>query len=98
MALAFALSASPSMARDATPKTAAPAAAASAKAPASASTAAVPAAATPVADAAIKPGDPAAGQGKAAVCGACHGMDGNSSDAQYPKLAGQSEQYIVRQL
>lgn len=25
-------------------------------------------------------------------------MDGNSSDAQYPKLAGQSEQYIVRQL
>ena len=25
-------------------------------------------------------------------------MDGNSSDAQYPKLAGQSERYIVRQL
>ena len=35
---------------------------------------------------------------KAAACGACHGMDGNSSDAQYPKLAGQSEQYIVTQL
>jgi cytochrome c553 len=48
--------------------------------------------------AAIKPGDAAAGQAKAAVCGACHGMDGNSSDPQYPKLAGQHESYIVRQL
>lgn len=45
-----------------------------------------------------KPGDATAGQGKAAACGACHGMDGNSSDAQYPKLAGQNEQYIVHQL
>ena len=51
-----------------------------------------------VAEAATKPGDAAAGEGKAAVCGACHGMDGNSADAQYPKLAGQSEQYIARQL
>ena len=32
------------------------------------------------------------------VCGACHGMDGNSADPQFPKLAGQSEQYIARQL
>ncbi len=46
----------------------------------------------------VKPGDATAGQGKAAACGACHGMDGNSTDAQYPKLAGQSEQYIVHQL
>lgn len=45
-----------------------------------------------------RPGDPKAGQGKAGACAACHGMDGNSSDAQYPKLAGQNEQYIVRQL
>lgn len=44
------------------------------------------------------PGDPAAGQAKAAVCGACHGMDGNSVDPQYPKLAGQHEQYIAQQL
>ncbi|WP_426701194.1 c-type cytochrome [Rhodanobacter sp. Col0626] len=81
------------MAQDAQPKTtAAPAAAATTPAPAST------AAAAPVAEAAAKPGDATAGQGKAAVCGACHGMDGNSSDAQYPKLAGQSEQYIVRQL
>jgi cytochrome c553 len=81
------------MAQDAKPKTDAPAAAATA--PASAATVA-PAAATVAV--AIKPGDATAGQAKAAVCGACHGMDGNSSDAQYPKLAGQSEQYIVRQL
>ncbi|TPG06470.1 cytochrome c4 [Rhodanobacter glycinis] len=96
IALVFALSASALMAQDAQPKTAAPAAAATAAVPASATTAAAPA--TPVVEAAAKPGDATAGQAKAAVCGACHGMDGNSSDAQYPKLAGQSEQYIVRQL
>jgi cytochrome c553 len=43
-------------------------------------------------------GDAAAGQTKAAVCGACHGMDGNSTDPQYPKLAGQHERYIARHL
>ncbi|MDY1549065.1 c-type cytochrome [Luteibacter sahnii] len=50
------------------------------------------------AGAAAKPGDATAGQAKAAVCGACHGMDGNSTDPQYPRLAGQSEQYIAAQL
>jgi cytochrome c553 len=45
-----------------------------------------------------KPGDATAGQAKAAACGACHGMDGNSSDPQYPKLAGQHEMYIAHQL
>ncbi|GAP65364.1 cytochrome c553 [Mizugakiibacter sediminis] len=73
------------------------AAAAQGTAPAPAATAAAPAAAETAA-APVKPGDAAAGQGKAAVCGACHGLDGNSADAQYPKLAGQNEQYIVRQL
>ena len=43
-------------------------------------------------------GDAKAGQGKATACGACHGMDGNSSDKQYPKLAGQNEAYIARQI
>jgi cytochrome c553 len=43
-------------------------------------------------------GDAKGGEGKAAACGACHGMDGNSSDKQYPKLAGQNEAYIARQL
>ena len=43
-------------------------------------------------------GDAKAGETKAAACGACHGVDGNSADATYPKLAGQNESYIVRQL
>jgi cytochrome c553 len=94
LALVFALSASALMAQDAQPKTAVPAAAGTIAAPASA-TSTAPA---PIAEVAVKPGDATAGQAKAAVCGACHGLDGNSSDAQYPKLAGQSEQYIVRQL
>lgn len=48
--------------------------------------------------AAVKPGDAAVGQAKAAVCGACHGVDGNPASSQYPKLAGQSEDYIARQV
>ncbi len=43
-------------------------------------------------------GDPKAGQAKAGSCAACHGLDGNSSDPQYPRLAGQHERYIWRQL
>ncbi|WP_243042899.1 c-type cytochrome [Dyella sedimenti] len=57
-----------------------------------------PAAPPAEASAMDKPGDASAGAGKAAVCGACHGMDGNSTDAQYPKLAGQQASYIVHQL
>ena len=55
------------------------------------------AAATP-AQSATKPGDAVAGQAKAAVCAACHGMDGNPAQSQYPKLAGQQEDYTARQL
>ncbi|QXI28659.1 c-type cytochrome [Pseudomonas vanderleydeniana] len=43
-------------------------------------------------------GDAAAGQGKAAVCGACHGPDGNSMAPNFPKLAGQGERYLEKQL
>ncbi|MCK7593370.1 c-type cytochrome [Pseudomarimonas salicorniae] len=43
-------------------------------------------------------GDAAAGEAKAAVCAACHSTDGNSTDPQYPKLAGQHERYIARHL
>ena len=43
-------------------------------------------------------GDAAAGEGKAAMCAACHMPDGNSVVDQFPKLAGQHEQYIVKQL
>jgi cytochrome c553 len=49
-------------------------------------------------NAAAKPGDASAGQGKSATCAACHGMDGNPASSQYPKLAGQHEEYIARQL
>jgi cytochrome c553 len=43
-------------------------------------------------------GDAKAGQAKAGACAACHGLDGNSADPQNPKLAGQHETYIWRQL
>jgi cbb3-type cytochrome c oxidase subunit III len=43
-------------------------------------------------------GDAAAGQGKVAVCGACHGADGNSAAPNFPKLAGQGERYLLKQL
>jgi len=32
------------------------------------------------------------------VCSTCHGVNGNSVSPQYPKLAGQSEEYIMAQL
>lgn len=43
-------------------------------------------------------GDAAAGEGKSAMCAACHMADGNSVVPQFPKLAGQHEKYIVKQL
>jgi len=43
-------------------------------------------------------GDAKAGQAKAAVCGACHGIDGNSAAPNFPKLAGQGERYLLKQI
>ncbi len=43
-------------------------------------------------------GDPVAGEEKAGLCGGCHGFDGNSEDAIYPRLAGQYAGYIVKQI
>ena len=43
-------------------------------------------------------GDAAAGQAKTAVCGACHNPDGNSMAPNFPKLAGQGEKYLTKQL
>jgi cytochrome c553 len=88
VALAATLVAGAAMAQSA-PKQAAPAAAGST---------AKPAATASAKPAGPLPGNAKAGQAKAAVCGACHGMDGNSTDAQYPKLAGQNEEYIAHQL
>jgi len=43
-------------------------------------------------------GDAEAGKTKAAACGGCHGMDGNSMVPTFPKLAGQGEKYIAKQI
>ena len=43
-------------------------------------------------------GDAAAGEGKVAICSACHGADGNSAMANWPMLAGQGERYLLKQL
>jgi len=43
-------------------------------------------------------GDVEKGATLAGTCAACHGLDGNPADPQYPRLAGQSERYIARQL
>jgi cytochrome c553 len=42
--------------------------------------------------------DPEAGKAKSTVCAACHGMDGNSAIAMNPKIAGQHEKYLFKQL
>ncbi|NBD94881.1 MAG: c-type cytochrome [Gammaproteobacteria bacterium] len=47
--------------------------------------------------AALAAGDPEAGEQKAAVCAACHGADGNSAVAVWPKIAGQHPGYLARQ-
>ena len=39
-----------------------------------------------------------AGKAKAATCAACHGANGISAIPMYPNLAGQKEQYLVKQL
>ncbi len=43
-------------------------------------------------------GDPVAGKQKSQTCAACHGVDGNSTNPAWPKLAGQHESYIIKQL
>jgi len=43
-------------------------------------------------------GDIEAGKNKSAVCAACHNADGNSASDLYPKIAGQHQSYIVKQL
>ncbi len=43
-------------------------------------------------------GDAEAGKSKSASCAACHGTDGNSAAATFPKIAGQHADYIAKQL
>ncbi len=46
----------------------------------------------------IAAGDAEAGQAKSATCMGCHGLGGNSAIPDFPKLAGQGEAYLVKQL
>jgi len=50
------------------------------------------------AQAAFEGGDAAAGEAKSALCATCHGGDGNSAKAEFPRLAGQYSGYIVKQV
>ena len=43
-------------------------------------------------------GDATKGKALTATCAACHGIDGNSVNPIWPKLAGQGEEYIIKQL
>jgi len=43
-------------------------------------------------------GDAEAGKRKTASCTTCHGNDGNSAAAAYPNLAGQTPEYLYKQL
>jgi cytochrome c553 len=42
--------------------------------------------------------DPGAGQKKSQACVACHGPDGNSPAPDFPKIAGQHYDYLVKAL
>lgn len=43
-------------------------------------------------------GSAESGQAKAATCVACHGVDGNSVNPEWPSIAGQHAEYLVKQL
>lgn len=50
------------------------------------------------ATAALAAGDASAGRAKSATCAACHNADGNSTNPEYPKLAGLGAGYLFKQL
>jgi len=43
-------------------------------------------------------GSAEAGKAKSQICTACHGTEGNSSNAQWPNIAGQNAPYLLAQL
>ena len=43
-------------------------------------------------------GSAEAGQARSVVCAACHGADGNSFNPEWPSLAGQNENYLLKSL
>lgn len=47
---------------------------------------------------AAQAGNPEAGKEKSRTCAACHGPEGNSAAPNFPKLAGQHYDYLVKTL
>lgn len=43
-------------------------------------------------------GDPLRGREISTTCAACHGADGNSATAEFPRIAGQHEDYLRQAL
>ena len=41
-------------------------------------------------------GNPDAGKEKSRTCAACHGADGNSATGEFPRLAGQHSDYLLK--
>ena len=54
--------------------------------------------ATLIASAPSLAANPAAGKEKSKTCAACHGPDGNSVAPDFPRLAGQNFDYLVKAL
>jgi len=50
------------------------------------------------ATASARAGDIAAGKAKSAMCASCHGANGISLSPLWPNLAGQKEEYLVKQI
>ena len=50
------------------------------------------------ASASAQAANPAAGKEKSKTCAACHGPDGNSTAPDFPRLAGQHYDYLVKAL
>jgi cytochrome c553 len=46
----------------------------------------------------VQAGDIAAGKAKSAICASCHGPNGHSVNPLWPNLAGQKEQYLIKQI
>jgi cytochrome c553 len=59
---------------------------------------AVAAIALALAGGAVHAGNPEAGKEKSRTCAACHGADGNSATGDFPKLAGQHYDYLIKTL
>ena len=47
---------------------------------------------------AVQAADAEAGKVKSGTCSACHGANGVSASPMFPNLAGQNDEYIIKQL